>query len=159
MLQKDGDIDEDVKHRILAGWLKWRQASGVLCDKKVPQGLKGKFYRTAIRPAMLYGAKCWPIKRRHVQQLSVAEMRTLRWFCGPTRRDRVRNEEIRDRVGVAPIEEKLIQHRLRWFGHVQWRPPEAPVRSGVLKRDDNVKRGRGRPRLNWDETVKRDLKE
>jgi hypothetical protein len=147
MLQKDGDIDEDVRHRISAGWLKWRQASGILCDKKVPQRLKGKFYRTVIRPAMLYGAECWPTKRRHVQQLSVAEMRMLRWFCGHTRRDRVRNEEIRDRVGVAPIEEKVIQHRLRWFGYVQRRPPEAPVRSGVLKRGDNVKRGRGRPRL------------
>jgi len=42
---------------------------------------------------------------------------------------------------------------------VQRRPPEAPVRSGVLKRDDNVKRGRGRPNLTWDESVKRDLKE
>jgi hypothetical protein len=62
MLQKDGDIDEDVRHRISAGWLKWRQASSVLCDKRVPQKLKGKFYRTAIRPAMLYGAECWPTK-------------------------------------------------------------------------------------------------
>jgi hypothetical protein len=34
MLQKDGDIDEDVRYRISAGWLKWRQASGVLYDKK-----------------------------------------------------------------------------------------------------------------------------
>jgi hypothetical protein len=25
--------------------------------------LKGKFYRTPIRPAMLYGAKCWPTKK------------------------------------------------------------------------------------------------
>jgi hypothetical protein len=33
------------------------------------------------------------------------------------------------------------------------------VRSGVLKRGDNVKRGRDRPRLTWDETVKRDVKE
>ena len=49
MLQKDGDIDEDVRHRISAGWLKWRQASGVLCDRRVPQKLKGKFYRTVIR--------------------------------------------------------------------------------------------------------------
>ena len=40
----------------------------------VPQKLKGKFYRTAIRQAMLYGAECWPTKRQHVQQLSVAEM-------------------------------------------------------------------------------------
>jgi hypothetical protein len=48
MLQKDSDIDEDVRHIILAGWLKWHQASSVLCDKRVPQKLKGKFYRTAI---------------------------------------------------------------------------------------------------------------
>jgi hypothetical protein len=34
MLQRDGDIDEDVSHRIKARWINWRQASGVLCDKK-----------------------------------------------------------------------------------------------------------------------------
>ncbi|KAG2634829.1 hypothetical protein PVAP13_2NG330109 [Panicum virgatum] len=124
VLQKDGDINEDVRHRISAGWLKWRQASDIFCDKRVPQKLKGKFYRTAIRPAM-----------RHVQQLSVAEMRMLRWFCGHTRRDRVRNEVIRDRVGVAP------------------------VRNGVLEQVDNVKRGKGRPKLTWDESVKRELKD
>ncbi|KAG2662655.1 hypothetical protein PVAP13_1KG548451 [Panicum virgatum] len=140
VLQKDGDIDEDVMHRISAGWLKWRQASGILCDKRVPQKLKDKFYRTAIRPAMLYGAECWPTKRRHVQQLSVTEMWML-W------------------VGVALIEEKLTQHRLRWFGHVQRKPHEAPVRNGVLERVDNVNRGRGRPKLTWDESVKRDLKD
>jgi hypothetical protein len=58
MLQKNGDIDEDVSHRIKVGWLKWRQASGVLCDPRVPLKLKGKFYRTVIRPIMLYGAEC-----------------------------------------------------------------------------------------------------
>jgi hypothetical protein len=67
---------------------------------------------------MLYGAECWPTKRRHIQQLSVAEMRMLRWICGHTRLDRVRNDDIRDRLGIASIGEKLIQHRLRWFGHV-----------------------------------------
>ena len=30
---------------------------------------------------------------------------------------------------------------------------------GVLKRVDKVKRGRGRPNLTWDESVKRDLKD
>jgi hypothetical protein len=64
---------------------------------------------------MLYGAECWPTKRRHVQQLSVAEMRMLRWICGNTRRDRVRTDDIRERLGVAPVEEKLVQHRLKWL--------------------------------------------
>ena len=62
MLQKDGDIDEDVRYRISAGWLKWRQVSSILYDRRVPQKLKGKFYRTMIRPAMLYGAECWHTK-------------------------------------------------------------------------------------------------
>jgi hypothetical protein len=66
MLHKNGDIDEDVSHRIKAGWLKWRQASGILCDPRVPLKLKGKFYRIAIRPPMLYGAEYWPTKRQHV---------------------------------------------------------------------------------------------
>jgi hypothetical protein len=89
MLQKNGNIDEDVSHRIKVGWLKWHQASGVLCDPRVPLKLKGKFYWTTIRPAMLYEAEYWSTKRRHAQQLSVAEIHMLRWICGHTRRDRV----------------------------------------------------------------------
>jgi hypothetical protein len=95
--------------------LKWHQASAVLCDPRVPLELKDKFYRTAIQPVMLYGAECWPIKMRHVQQLSVAEMHMLQWICENTRRDRVQNDDIHERSGVAPIEEKHMQHRLKWF--------------------------------------------
>ncbi|VAI02757.1 unnamed protein product [Triticum turgidum subsp. durum] len=71
----------------------------------------------------------------------------------------VRNDDIRGRVGVALIEKKLVQHRLRWFGHIQRRPPEMRVYIGRLKRADNVKRGRGRPNLTWKESAKRDLRD
>jgi hypothetical protein len=91
---------------------------------------------------MLYEVECWPTKRRHVQQLSVAEMRMLRWICGHTRRDRIWNDDIRERLGVASVEEKLVQHRLRWFGHMQQRPVEAPIRNEVIRRIGNNKRGR-----------------
>jgi hypothetical protein len=60
---------------------------------------------------------------------------------------------------MAPVEEKLVQHRLRWFGHIQRRPTEAPVRSGVIRRSGNEKRGRRRPNLTWKESVTRDLKD
>jgi hypothetical protein len=112
-----------------------------------------------IWPAMLYGAECWSTKRRHVQQLSVIKMYMLRWICGNIRRDRVRNDDIRERLGVAPVEEKLVQHRLRWFGHIQRRPTEAPVRYGVIRRTGYKRRDRGRPNLTWEESMKRDLKD
>jgi hypothetical protein len=38
--------------------MKWCQASDVLYDKRIPQKLKGMFYRTTIRLAILYGAEC-----------------------------------------------------------------------------------------------------
>ena len=41
---------------------------------------------------------------------------------------------------------------------MQRRPPEAPVQSGILSQDSNVKRDRGRPKLTWVEAIKGDLK-
>jgi hypothetical protein len=108
MLQKDGDIDEDISHRIKVSQLKWRQASDVLYNPKKPLKLKGKFYRTTVQPAILYGAECLPIKKRHVQQLSIAEMRMLRWICDNTRRDRVQNNDIHERLEETPVEDKLV---------------------------------------------------
>ncbi|KAM3362933.1 hypothetical protein P3S68_017787 [Capsicum galapagoense] len=88
-------------------WLKWSLASKILCDKKVPLKLKDKFYRVSIRSAMLYGAECWPVKNSHIQKLTVAEMRILRWIYGHTKKDRVRNEIIREKMRVASAEDKM----------------------------------------------------
>jgi hypothetical protein len=113
MLQSDRGIDEDVSHKIRTGWMKWRQTSDILCDKKVPNKLKCKFYRTTIRPTMIYDVECWVTKGQHIQKISVAEIRMLRWICDHTRRDQIRNIYIQDKLGVTPIQEKLIEHRLR----------------------------------------------
>nr|XP_033512275.1 uncharacterized protein LOC117276960 [Nicotiana tomentosiformis] len=128
IIQGDGEIDEDVTHHIGAGWMRWRLALGVLCDKNVPPRLKGKCYRVVVRLAMLYGVECWPVKKSHVQKMSLAEMRMLRWICGHTRKDKIRNRVIRDKVGVASVEDKLRELRLRWFGHVRRRDIDVPVR-------------------------------
>jgi hypothetical protein len=123
----------------------------------MPTRLKGKFYRTTIRPALLYGSECWAVKHCHVQKMSVAEMRMLRWMCGHTRKDHMRNEVIRHKLGVAPIEEKMRESRLRWFGHVMRRPRDAPVRRIETWGVEGGKRGRGRPRQTWVRVVKSDM--
>ncbi|KAM1975200.1 hypothetical protein ACFX15_040005 [Malus domestica] len=137
--------------------MKWKSASGVLCDRCMPLKFKGKFYRTAIRPAMLYGTECWAVKHQHVHKMGVAEMRMRRWMCGHTRKDKIRNEDIRGKVGVAEIEGKLRENRLRWFGHVQRRPTDAPVRRCDYGTKVQGRRGRGRPRKTLEETLRKDL--
>lgn len=34
-------------------------------------------------------------------------MRMLRWICGHTGRDKIRNEDIQDKVGVASVVDKM----------------------------------------------------
>ncbi|KAL6522376.1 hypothetical protein OROMI_031648 [Orobanche minor] len=158
IIQKDGEIDGDVAHRIKAGWLKWKSATGVLCDPDMPHRLKGKFYRTAIRPTLLYGTECWAVKQCHIQKMNVAEMRMLRWMCGHTKKDRLRNEVIREKVRVASIEDKMMENRLRWFGHVRRRPVDAPVRRLESWGTSNIVKGRGRPKKTWIKLIENDMR-
>jgi len=37
-----------------------------------------------IRPTMIFDAKCWPIKEKHKNKLSVAATRMHRWMSGFT---------------------------------------------------------------------------
>jgi hypothetical protein len=83
----------------------------------------------------------------------------LQWICGNTRKNYVRNDDIHERLEVAPVEEKLMQHCLSWFGYIERRPTEAPVHSGVIILTSNERRGRERLNLTWEEFVKRDLKD
>ncbi|KAF3661490.1 putative dnaJ -like protein subfamily B member 11-like [Capsicum annuum] len=86
-------------------------------------------------------------------------MRVLRWMCGITRADRVRNEAIRDKVGVASVEDKIREGRLRWFGHVMRRGTDAPVRRCERLALDGFMRGRGRPKKYWTEVIRRDMEQ
>ncbi|PHT57932.1 hypothetical protein CQW23_00295 [Capsicum baccatum] len=73
-------------------------------------------------------------------------MQMLRWMCGLTRGDRVRNETIREKVRVASVEDKMRKVRLRWFGHVMRRGTVAPVHRYERLALDGFGRGRGRPK-------------
>ena len=57
IVQQNGEIDKDINERIKVGWLKWKHATGVLCDKRMPVGLKGKVCRTVVRPTIMYGSE------------------------------------------------------------------------------------------------------
>lgn len=122
--------------------MKWRRF-----DRRVSIKLKGKFYRTAIRPTMLYGTMVLNVRlfRRNIfHKIGVVQMRMLRWISGTTWKDKIRNEEICLNIGVASIDEKMKESRLRWFDHVQRRAINVPIRKNELIQAEGTKEGRGR---------------
>ena len=136
----------------------WRLASRVLCDLRMPIRLKGDFYRIVIRPAITYGARCWPIKKQHMHKMDVAGVRMLRLMYGKTWKDKIRNEHFREHLRIVSIRDKIRETSQRWFGHVHHRPTTTPVRKSQAMKVDGPARVRGRPKKTWMEVVKLDLK-
>ncbi|KAK3572535.1 hypothetical protein QTP86_034562 [Hemibagrus guttatus] len=68
-VQSNGECGKEVKKRVQAGWNGWRKVSGVLCDRKISVRIKGKVYRTVVRPAMLYGLETVSLRKRQVAEL------------------------------------------------------------------------------------------
>ena len=85
-------------------------------------------------------------------------MRMIRWICGYTRLDKIRNEVIRGKIGVASIEDKMREARLRWFGHIRRRSRSAPVRRCEMIEYPEYRRSRGRPKKSWSEVIRHDLR-
>ena len=55
--------------RIQAGWMSWKKVSGVLCDRKLSARVKGKMYKSVVRPTMLYGMETVAVTERQVGKM------------------------------------------------------------------------------------------
>ena len=122
--------------------------------KKISLRVKGKVYKTVVRPAMMYGAEIWAVKKAQEKKLDVAEMRMLRWMSGVSNLDRIRNERIRGTTKVGEISKKVQESRLKWYGHVLRREDEY-----VMAMEVPGKRRRGRPKRRWLDSIGNDMSE
>lgn len=113
----------NVTHQIGVGWIKWRLAFGVLCDRMCHRDIMVSSTEWLL-DQLLYGAQYWLVKNSHVQKMNImniVDMRMLRWMCLCTRRDKIRNKNIRGKVGMTSVIDKMREIELRWFGHVKRR--------------------------------------
>ena len=66
--------------------------------------------------------------------------------------------ELKEEAGVQwSLTERLVMSRLQWDGHVE-RMADERLPKGAAELREQGRRRRGRPRLRWDDCVKRDVK-
>ena len=82
----------------------------------------------------------------------------LRFAMGVTRKDKIRNENIRSTVKVEQLGMKMREGRLRWYGHVMRRDQEYVGRK-MMEMELPGKRRRGRPKRRFLDAVKEDMQE
>jgi hypothetical protein len=145
---------DDVKRRIaLASSSFGRLRQTVWNRGDVSRRLKMRLFQALIVPIAIYGAESWTLSVEDNGRLEVFEMRCLRAILGVTLRDRIRNEDIRQQLGVkSTITEVIRERRLKWFGHVM-RRPEDSILGVSYRRDFTAPRPRGRPPKRWKDQI------
>ena len=78
-----------------------------MCDKRIAPRVKGKIYKVAVRPAMIYGLETLALTKKQTEKLETAEMSILRFSLGMTRLDKIRNTMIRETAHTDKISGKL----------------------------------------------------
>ena len=158
IVQSNGECGREVKKRVQAGWNGWRRMSGVICDRRVSARVKGKVYKVAVRPAMLYGLETVALTKRQEAEMEVAELKMLRFSSGVTGMAKIRNEYIRGTAQVGRLSEKTREARLRWYGHVR-RKDDWDIWGRMLRMELPGKSKWGRPKRRSMDVLKEDMAE
>lgn len=145
----DGRQDKEIDRRIAQASIVARELwKMVMCNSKLSRDAKLTIFRSLYRSTLTYGHEAWILNQRTRSRIQAAEMRFLRRIVGVTRMDRIRNEDIRQDLGVEALLLTVEKSQMRWLGHVLRMAPDRLARMAL----DAVPDGRrpvGRPRTRW----------
>ena len=127
MFSEDGRLDREIETRCQKANAVSYQLAPLLRHKNIPVSTKAKLISAIFLPTLTYQCQTWALTKPLQQKLVTCEMRCLRMALNKSRRDKIRNEEIRSMVGVKPVTHHIDQQRVKWFGHLPWMPTDQPA--------------------------------
>lgn len=99
-------------------------------------------------PAILYGSESWVLNKQTVSRIVATEMKCLRFVAGYTRMDMKYNEDIRNKLQIFSLIDKIAEYRRKWYDHVcRMSSERAPFK--ILNYTPRGRRDQGRPLKRW----------
>ena len=106
---------------------------------------------------LLYGSEAWVTYRNHIRFLERFHQRCLRSILKIHWSDYVTNIQVLEQAGVPCIETMLIQHQLRWAGHVSRMEDHRLPKMVLFGELSSGHRQRGAPKKRYKDHLKRTL--
>ena len=152
LFTENGKLDREIETRCQKINAVSYQLASLLKHPSISTSTKAKLINAIFLPTLTYQCQTWSLTKDLERKLVTCEMKCLRKAVNKTRRDKIRNEVIRDMAGAKPVLQHIKQQQVKWFGHITRMPINQPA-----LRAHNTKysgwRARGRPRKRWSDSV------
>ncbi|KAE9539532.1 hypothetical protein AGLY_004784 [Aphis glycines] len=163
IVTEKNDITKEVAARIQAENRIYYGLEKLLSSRSLSREIKRRLYTSLIRPVILYGSETWALRKSDENKFLILERRILRKIFGPIKDNiigewrRRKNIELQEIFNENNIAETIKKKRLQWAGHAI-RSQNSLLRM-VLEQNPVGKRPLGRPKLRWEDLVKRDIED
>jgi sorting nexin-29 len=158
-ITKENEDHVEIKRRIATGNRTFFSLLPMLKSRNVHRKTKITLYKTIIRTVVTYGCEAWTMTAKSAEMLDTFERRVLRKILGPVNDGeawRIRfNEELYNIYKAPRLSVHARLSRLRWAGHLQ-RMPSSRATRRILEGHPGGRRRVGRPRLRWEDEVRKD---
>ena len=146
----DGNVDAELARRLGMAQADFKTLDRVWSHSSLSAQEKHKMFNTCVVGRLLYGLQVVSLRKAARKKLDGFQARCLRKILRvqPAYWSRVSNETVLNRIGATRLSTLLREHQLTYLGKLARRPLDCPVRRLVFDCID-MKRRRGRPRLEW----------
>ena len=114
-------------------------------------------FQAVVLSTLLYACETWMIYSRDVKQLEKFQQAKLRHIFRVHWKDKITNNEILTRASLPSMEATILQHRLRWVGHIARMPPTCLPKIILYGELKEGKQPRGGPKRHFKDQLKRSL--
>jgi hypothetical protein len=153
-INKNGKIQNEINERKRKASNFHHLVKGLIRNRDTNNKCKIDIYKVYF--ILLYGAESWTCTKREESKIQAMEMKFLREILGKTRRDKIKNDDIREQLKIDDIKYNIERNRLKWYGHVM-RMADERIPKRTLEMKLRGRRPRCRPRTRWMDQVMRDV--
>jgi len=154
----DGGCDREITIRLGKANGAFGRLGRIWASRNISTQVKVRLYESLVLAVLLYGAETWPIKQSTARKLEAAHHRWLRKILHISWKDKTTNDKVRELTQQAKLEDIVRERRMRWTGHVMRMDCDRIARAAVIWTPKCGRRRPGRPRTDWTQTVKQDIK-
>jgi len=162
IISSDGELYAELSGRLAkAAKMFGSLRQSIFVNKSLSVKTRQCVYRSTVVATLLYGSETWALKARQARRLEVFHNRCVRAVLGVSRhqqwRDHISSEQLAVQFGMCNgIGVFLVQHRLRWLGHVA-RMNDNRLPKQILFGELLTARPSHGPKQRWRDVVLRDI--
>ena len=138
-----------------SAWKSFKELLPILTNKHLPIATRGRVYSSCVRSVLLYGSETWAVSANTLKKLQRNDKAMIRWTCLMKPEENTSFESLLSQVNLKNIADIMQKNRLRWLGHIE---RSSGWIAQVRQMNVTAERTTGRPKLSWEDLVKRDRK-